>query len=101
MATTTKIQFGNNLSVTDTGGGVIRVDGSGPTGSPGTGDLHFTWTQSTLSAVWNVVHNLGKFPAVSVVDSGGNEVETDVDYIDTNNLKVTFGAATSGKVYCN
>jgi hypothetical protein len=36
-----------------------------------------------------------------VVDTGGNEIVADVDYLDVNTLNVTFGAATSGKAVCN
>ena len=39
MATTTHIKFGDGLSVTDEGAGVIRVDSvgaTGPAGPPGT-----------------------------------------------------------------
>jgi hypothetical protein len=70
-------------------------------GDPGPGSATYTHTQGTLAATWNVVHNLGKYPSVSVVDSGGSVVIPNVVYVDANNVTVTFGAATSGKVYCN
>lgn len=77
----------------------------GPVGPPGPsgsgGDLSFGYTQVSASSTWSVAHNLGKFPAVSVTDSGGNELIPDVDYIDANHVTLGFGAPTSGKAYFN
>ena len=64
-------------------------------------DKHFTFTQSTATNTWNVTHNLGKFPSVSVVDSGNTIVYGNIDYIDNNSLTITFSAAFSGKAYMN
>jgi hypothetical protein len=72
-----------------------------PPGGGGGGDLSYVHTQVSAAATWNVVHGLGKYPSVSVVDSGGNELLASVVYVDANTLTVTFGAATSGKVYVN
>ena len=71
----------------------------GPAG-PGA-DLHYTHTQSIASATWNVVHNLGKFPSVSVVDSAGNMWVSDVHYINANSLTISFAAAFGGVAYIN
>ena len=64
-------------------------------------DKHFTFTQSTATNTWNITHNLGKFPSVSVVDSGNTIVYGNIDYIDNNSLTITFSAAFSGKAYMN
>lgn len=102
MATTSKIQYGDNLKVTDQGGGVIRVDATGVLGSPGTGsDAAFTFTQGSPSATWNIIHTLGKNPSVTVVDSGGTEIIPTVLYVDSSHITVTFGSPTSGKAYLN
>ena len=42
-------------------------------------DKHFTFVQSTAAATWNITHNLGKFPSVSIVDSGNTIVHGDID----------------------
>lgn len=62
---------------------------------------HYTHTQTVSSNVWVVQHNLGKNPAVSITDTGGNEVEGDVLYVNTNSLTLSFSAPFSGKAYCN
>ena len=64
-------------------------------------DKHFTFTQSTAATTWNITHNLGKFPSVSVVDSGNSIVYGNVAYTSENALTVTFSAAFSGKAYMN
>jgi hypothetical protein len=57
--------------------------------------------QSTPSNIWNIEHNLDKYPSVTVVDSGGSVVEGEVDYIDRNNITLTFSGAFSGRAYLN
>jgi hypothetical protein len=69
--------------------------------STNSGDKHYSHNQSSASNVWSVTHNLGKFPSISVVDSGKNVVVGDVQYIDANSLTITFTAAFSGKAYMN
>jgi hypothetical protein len=85
-----------------TASGWIDLAIVGPQGPAGAGgDLTFVFTQNTAAAVWSVTHNLGKFPAVQVVDSGNNMIVPNVNFIDTNHLQINFAAATSGKAYLN
>lgn len=55
---------------------------------------------SPLSA-WTITHNLGKYPAVSAVDSAGNEVVGELQYINLNQVILTFSAPFSGEAYLN
>lgn len=64
-------------------------------------DKHFTFTQSSAATTWNITHNLGKFPSVSIVDSGNTIVYGDIDYTSENALTITFSAAFGGKAYLN
>lgn len=57
--------------------------------------------QSAASSEWTIVHNLGKFPSVTIVDSIDRVVYGEIDFIDDNTVKVTFTAAFSGKAYLN
>lgn len=61
----------------------------------------FTYTQISSTTEWTITHNLGKYPSVSVVDSGGNWVIGDVRYINENELVVSFLYEFSGKAYLN
>jgi hypothetical protein len=63
--------------------------------------LNFTFTQVTAASSWDITHNLGKFPSVSVVDSAGTNVVGQVDYGDENTLRINFTAAFAGVAYLN
>ena len=78
--------------------GAIAVD-SGFTAL--SSDKNFVHNQTAASAVWTVTHNLGKYCSVTVVDSGGNIIVGNVEYIDTNRLLIRFSSAVSGRAYCN
>lgn len=65
------------------------------------GDLSYTHTQGVASSTWDVTHSLGKFPSITIVDSGGTTVEGDVTMIDINTVQIIFSASFSGKCYCN
>jgi hypothetical protein len=69
-------------------------------GLPGT-DRSFVYNQLAPASTWAITHNLGKYPSVSVVDSGGNWVVGDVIYLDANSLTVRFSAAFGGTAYLN
>jgi hypothetical protein len=58
-------------------------------------------TQTLASATWTVIHNLGKHPSVSIVDSAEEEVIGEVQHTDANVLTIRFSAAFSGKAYLN
>ena len=64
-------------------------------------DKKYIHNQMSASSTWSVQHNLNKYASVSVVDSGNNMVVGDVEYIDENNLTITFNASFSGKAYIN
>lgn len=64
-------------------------------------DAHYTHTQSVPSSEWSIQHNLGKRSSVTVVDSTDAVVFGDVNYIDSNNVTITFNGAFSGKAYFN
>lgn len=59
----------------------------------------YAHTQSVSSATWTITHNLGYRPAVSVVDSGGNYVVGDVNYVSVNSLTISFSAPFGGSAY--
>ena len=64
-------------------------------------DANFVFTQSIPSATWNITHNLGKFPSVSVVDNRLELMYGDVEYFNENSLTITFSAPFSGKAFLN
>ena len=67
-------------------------------------ELHistFTHNQLSPEKEWNEVHNLNKFPSVNIVDSGGSVVLGDIQYVDKNQIKISFTTNFSGKAYLN
>lgn len=74
----------------------------GPQGPAGpAGGAQYVHNQGSADTVWNVAHNLNRFPTITVVDSANTEVIGDVAYIDSNNVVLTFSAPFSGKAFCN
>lgn len=64
-------------------------------------DKSFEFEQMQASKEWVVNHNLNKFPAVSVVDTGKNEVIGSIKHLDKNNLIINFSHAFSGMAFLN
>lgn len=64
-------------------------------------DKHFTFIQNVARNVWEIEHNLNKYPSVTIVDSAENVVIGDIIYIDENNVRLVFSSAFSGKAYLN
>lgn len=73
---------------------------SGGSGSSG-GTPAYTYAQGTASDEWTIQHNLGRYPSVTIVDSGGNVVVGDVQYLSMNEISISFAGAFSGKAYLN
>ena len=63
----------------------------------------FIFTQAVSANPWVVVHNLGKYPSVTVTDSNVTPrvVVAQVDYDNTNQVTITFAGAQAGKAYLN
>lgn len=68
---------------------------------PSGGDISYRYQQITPVSTWVVSHNLGKYPAVAVVDSAGTSVDGLVEYIDLNQLQITFSAPFAGDAFLN
>lgn len=64
-------------------------------------DKNFYYKQTTASDVWVIVHNLNKYPSVTVIDSAGEEVIGNVTYDDQNQVTITFSGAFKGSATLN
>ena len=64
-------------------------------------DKTFIFTQAVPATTWNITHNLGKFPSVSVINGNNVIINGEVTYIDNNNIQANFSAGFSGKAYLN
>lgn len=72
---------------------------AGPPGAPGAGTA-FIFTQASALDTWNVNHNLGVRPAVTILSPGGLEVNGSIAHISVNQLIITFAAPVAGTAYC-
>ena len=73
-----------------------------PMALPGelTADKHFEM-EFSITETLTVTHNLNKRPAVTVIDSAGDEVDTVPHHVSPNQLTIVFPAAFGGTVFCN
>lgn len=90
-----------NVSGTASSTTYIKANGTTLEYSTPPADLNYIHTQTVPSATWVVVHNLGKYPSVSVVDSAGSNVEGYVTYDSDDQVTLTFIGAFSGVAYLN
>jgi len=67
----------------------------------GDSDKTFVFTQAVPNIVWNITHNLDKYPSVSVVNNNNIIINGEVTYIDKNNVELNFSAGFAGKAYLN
>ena len=72
------------------GGGVV-----------GEGDKYYYHTQAATAEEWVIEHNLGKFPAVTVVSSAGEEIYCDKRFVSINKVVLNFGTPVSGAAFLN
>ena len=64
-------------------------------------DKTFEFDQGQPALVWTIQHNLNKFPSVSVVDTANTVVNSQVNYVDKNNITINNTAQFAGKAYLN
>jgi hypothetical protein len=56
---------------------------------------------SSASTTWNVLHNLGKRPSVTAVDTDGNAIGGQIVYNSDNQITIYYSLAVAGTVYLN
>ena len=61
--------------------------------------VSYTHLQTTPSAVWEITHNLGFYPNVTVINPDGNIYEGEVSYPTGNSLTLTFSTPITGTAY--
>lgn len=101
IAKNNKTNIGNlpNLQ-TSNKGSIVEAINELKTGGSG-GDKTYTFTQLSPTPTWIVPHNLNKFPAVTIIDTDGDIVIGDVQFVSLNELTISFTIPVAGKVYIN
>ena len=64
---------------------------------PDMSKITYVHEQMISSNVWKITHNLGRYPNITVIDSGGTVVAGEIVYVTQDNLILTFSAEFSGK----
>jgi len=72
-----------------------------PLGGGGSGASYYLHTQSSPAAVWQVAHNLGRTPNISVIRTDGTVAYADIDHASTALAVITFPAAIAGTAMCS
>jgi hypothetical protein len=61
-----------------------------------------TYTTPELNGnVWQITHNLGKYPSVTIVDTANSVIYGEVRYVDLNNVTITFASSVTGRAHIN
>ena len=89
--------IGGNGNITDK----LLYDFAVFTLSSAAGGTTFEFTQGVSATTWNITHNLGKFPSITVIDTGDTVVTGEYIYINNNQVTLNFSAAFAGKAYLN
>ena len=107
----TTLTIAGNISITGTLadnngnigvlGKVLTSTGAGIVWDDAPQSATFIFTQNVPSTTWNITHNLGKFPSITVIDTGNTVVTGEYNYTSNTNVILTFSAAFSGKAYLN
>ena len=91
-----EVAAGNNVTLTNNSSRKYTIDAAG--------DKNFVFTNTNTSILtWYITHNLNKFPSVSVFDSSipREELYGRVEYVDLNNVTITFSSGFSGTATLN
>ncbi|MFI8942742.1 hypothetical protein [Streptomyces syringium] len=77
---------------------VVVTGPPGPVGPPGATYQH---TQGTPAATWQVNHQLGYRPNISIINGAGRVVYADIEHSTTNLAVITFPTAFAGTATCS
>lgn len=81
---------------------IEAIEAGGGGGGTGDGpDKFVNWEQVNPDVIWTIVHNLNKFPSVTVIDSAGTVVVGAVSYPDLNTIQIEFAGAMAGRAFLN
>jgi hypothetical protein len=73
------------------------IRSAAPLSAINTGGSGYEFIQSSAAATWTINHNLGRNPVVSILSTGGIEVEAEVMHISPNQTVVNFASPFAGK----
>jgi hypothetical protein len=63
--------------------------------------LTYVHRQDVPADVWEIRHDLGKFPSVEIVDSANQVVHGDLEHVSPNKVVARFSHKFSGRAFLN
>lgn len=64
-------------------------------------DANFVYHSEVPQKVWSVLHNLGKYCSIIVVDDNKNVIYPDITYVSENEIQVSATSELTGYAFCN
>lgn len=64
-------------------------------------DANFVYHSEIPQKVWSVLHNLGKYCSIIVVDDNKNVIYPDITYVSENEIQVSATSELTGYAFCN
>ncbi|RMH47904.1 MAG: hypothetical protein D6688_02855 [Alphaproteobacteria bacterium] len=65
-------------------------------------DKNYVFNQNVATNIWTIVHNLDKYPSVTVTDHSNKVVVPDtIEYLDNNTVRLTFLQPQAGSAILN
>lgn len=61
----------------------------------------FVYHSEIPQKVWSVLHNLGKYCSITVVDDNKNVIYPDITYVSENEIQVSATSELTGYAFCN
>jgi hypothetical protein len=77
----------------------LWYDTDASSGGGASGPISYVHNQGTASAMWQIIHNLGWYPNVTVIDSSNAMVEGEVIYVSVNRVDIGFSGGFTGVAY--
>lgn len=62
---------------------------------------NFIHTQTIPSDTWSINHQLNKYPAITIIDTNGFEIEAEIIHTNKDNLTITFSVVFIGTAVLN
>lgn len=75
---------------------IVEVITPGVQGPSGAGGARYIHTQSSPSSTWTINHNLGYNPSITLLSTGGVEIEAGIIHSNLNQVLVSFVIPMTG-----
>lgn len=92
---------GDPIDPIESTGSRVITTGGGATGGTSQSNTTLSFEITTPDILWDIKHDLGRYPSVTVTTAGGVVVQPDIEYVSANEILITFAFPFAGFVYLN